>query len=208
MPLGRTAGVSSTSPSPLRTKSSSAHSASAAGLSAPSSGLSRLSWPSARRLHHQVLRVDPRRKRQLRVALLDTIAHIEAELAHAPGEHAQGRPLHVFAPQRVETFDRKAGALRNHLVQGKTALLRGLDRQLELVGVGEAQQTGFPGKADDLKNVPEAQILEAPDQAHRAPRGGRRRAARRPHFALPVSIGRQDGYLIICALPGPTPLDV
>jgi len=139
----------------------------------------------------------------------------------------------VFAPQGVETFGRKAGALRDDLVEGKTALLRGLDRQVELAGVDEAtgneqtpqvlrlalhvggahqavaeddatvpllgakqQQTGFPRKADDLKNIPEAQILEAPDQAHRAPRSGRRRAAQRPHLALHVSIGRQDGYLI------------
>ena len=125
IPRGR--GRLRTSPlgsSPLKTGSSSGsvRRSSSRALRAARSGRERgagfaLLVAQPRRLHRQVLGVDAGRQRELEVARLQLVAHFEAELTGAPGEHAQHGALDVLAPQRVDALGVEPGLAREHLVE-------------------------------------------------------------------------------------------
>ena len=59
----------------------------------------------------------PVAQRQLEVARFELVAHLEAELARAPGEHAQHGALDVLAAQRVDALGRESGVALERLVE-------------------------------------------------------------------------------------------
>ena len=134
----------------------------------------------ARAFEGQELGIDPALEEQLRGGNARDIAHFEAELARGPGEHPEDAALDVLAQQGLavvgagrlpgrQGFEQLIGRWRPRAdVGGADPPLIEEDPALS-VARAQQQLSGLPGEADDLQDVPEAEVLETADQAHALP---------------------------------------